>query len=244
MPRTAATTATSTRSCGRRPNYGEGVSGTVDGLDGLVARFDVDDPSFIADPYPVFRELREATPIFWNERTNQWVLTRFAEISETLRDRRLGRDYAHLYSHAEFGRPDPDPRWAAFHQHERWSLLALEPPDHTRLRRLVSKVFTPRAVSAMRPTLEQLSGELLDECAERGRFELLGDYAQPFSVAVICSLLGVPARGHRAPARLVARHRQDVRAVDHRRRPRRRQPGRRGVHRLHPRPDRGQASSP
>ena len=161
-------------------------------LEGLVDRFDVDDPGFIADPYPVFRELRDATPIFWNERTNQWVLTRFAEISETLRDRRLGRDYAHLYSHAEFGRPDPDPRWAAFHQHERWSLLALEPPDHTRLRRLVSKVFTPRAVSAMRPTLEQLSGELLDECAERERFELLGDYAQPFSVAVICSLLGVP----------------------------------------------------
>ena len=164
----------------------------LEGLEGLVARFDVDDPGFIADPYPVFRELRDATPMFWNERTNQWVLTRFAEISETLRDRRLGRDYAHLYSHAEFGRPDPDPRWAAFHQHERWSLLALEPPDHTRLRRLVSKVFTPRAVSAMRPTLEQLSGELLDECAERGRFELLGDYAQPFSVAVICSLLGVP----------------------------------------------------
>ncbi len=61
-------------------------------LEGLVARFDVDDPGFIADPYPVFRELRDATPIFWNERTNQWVLTRFAEISETLRDRRLGRD--------------------------------------------------------------------------------------------------------------------------------------------------------
>lgn len=166
-------------------------------LDELIARFDVADPDFIADPYPVFRGLREATPIFWNERTNQWVLTRFAEISETLRDRRLGRSYAHRYSHREFGRPDPDPRWAAFHQHERWSLLALEPPDHTRLRRLVSKVFTPRAVAAIRPTLEQLSAELLDECVERGRFDLIGDYAQPFSVAVICSLLGVPEQDTR-----------------------------------------------
>jgi cytochrome P450 len=161
-------------------------------LDELVAHFDVTDPAFIADPYPVFRELREATPIFWNERTDQWVLTRFADISETLRDRRMGRQYTHRYTHAEFGRPEPDPRWAAFHQHERWSLLSLEPPDHTRLRRLVSKVFTPKAVASLRPQIERISRELLDGCEARGEFELIGDYAQPYSVAVICSLLGVP----------------------------------------------------
>ncbi|MGH9132610.1 MAG: cytochrome P450, partial [Ilumatobacteraceae bacterium] len=161
-------------------------------LDELVARLDVDSPAFIADPYPVFREIREETPIFWNERTNQWMLTRFSDISDTLRDRRLGRDYTRRYTHAEFGRPEPDPRWSAFHRHEQWSLLALEPPDHTRLRRLVSKVFTPRAVAGLRPTLERLSSELLDDCAGRGEFDLIGDYAQPFSVAVICSMLGVP----------------------------------------------------
>ncbi|HEY5860773.1 MAG TPA: cytochrome P450 [Actinomycetota bacterium] len=161
-------------------------------LEDLIDRFDVDDPAFIADPYPVLNALREAAPVFWNPRTNQWALTRFHDVSATLRDRRLGRSYSHLYTHGEVGRSEPDPRWAAFHRHERWSLLCLEPPDHTRIRRLISKVFTPRAVAALRPSIEQFSAELLDRCAEQAEFDLLADYAQPYSVAVICSMLGVP----------------------------------------------------
>ena len=161
-------------------------------LDSIVSRFDVDDPSFIANPYPVLNELREATPIFWNERSGQWTLTRFSDVYETLRDRRLGRSYSHLYTHVQLGRAEPDARWAAFLQHERWSLLCLEPPDHTRIRRLVSKVFTPKAVTAMRPRIEEFAVELLDHCRELGTFDLLSDYAQPYSVAVICSMLGVP----------------------------------------------------
>lgn len=157
-----------------------------------MKRFDVSDLSFIADPYPVLNEIREATPIFINEMTGQWTLTRFSDVYETLRDRRLGRGYTHLYSHEQFGRPEPDSRWAAFHKHEQWSLLSLEPPDHTRIRRLVSKVFTPKAVTAMRPQIEAFADEFLDHCRELGSFDLLSDYAQPYSVAVICSALGVP----------------------------------------------------
>ncbi len=160
--------------------------------DDLIARFDVTDPAFVQWPYPVLDELREATPIFFDERTDQWVITRFADVHETLRDRRMGRAYTHRYTHDEFGRPAPDPRWSRFHEHEQWSLLAIEPPDHTRLRRLVTKVFTPRAVEAMRPQVEAVADELIAACAERGRFDLIADYAQPYSVAVICSMLGVP----------------------------------------------------
>ena len=158
----------------------------------ILARFDVADPAFIANPYPVLNELREATPIFWNPATNQWMLTRFSDVQETLRDRRLGRAFSHRYTYAELGRDEPDARWAAFHEHEQWSLLCLEPPDHTRIRRLAAKVFTPRSITAMRPIVQALSDELLDHCRELGEFELLTDYAQPFSVAVICSMLGVP----------------------------------------------------
>lgn len=165
----------------------------------LIARFDVDDPEFVADPYPVLDALREATPGFRNERTGQWTITRFDDVHATLRDRRLGRSYSQLYSHAELGKPEPDPRWAAFHAHERWSLLCLEPPDHTRIRRLVSKVFTPKAVAAMRPTVQRFADELLAVCRQKGSFELLADFAQPYSVAVICSMLGVP----RADTRLL-----------------------------------------
>ena len=162
-------------------------------LSALIERFDPDDPSFVADPYPTLNALREASPIFWNERTGQWVVTRFADIAAALRDRRLGRAYAHRYSHAELGRPEPDARWSRFDEHERWSLLCLEPPDHTRLRRLVSKVFTPSAVARRAPDIEGFSSELLDRCVDLGEFDLITDYAQPYSVAVICSMLGVPA---------------------------------------------------
>ena len=163
-------------------------------LDRLIARFDVTDSAFIADPYPVLNALRETTPIYWSERSNQWVLTRFEDIAAALRDRRLGRAYTHRFSHAEVGRDEPDPRWASFHEHEQWSLLNLEPPDHTRLRRLVSKVFTPRAVSKLQPAIEEFSATLINECADKNTFDLLTDYAQPYSVTVICSMLGVPVQ--------------------------------------------------
>ncbi|MGB3735426.1 MAG: cytochrome P450 [Ilumatobacter sp.] len=165
-------------------------------LDELIARFDVTDPAFIADPYPTLDALREAAPIFWNPSTEQWMLTRFADVASTLRDRRVGRGYTHRYSHEEFGRPAPDPRWDAFNEHERWSLLSLEPPDHTRLRRLISKVFTPSSIAKLRERVTDFAGRRIDRCAEiaadTGSFDLLSDYAQPYSVAVICSMLGVP----------------------------------------------------
>lgn len=167
-------------------------------LDRLIARFDVTDPAFIADPYPVLSALRETTPIYWSDRSNQWMLTRFEDVAAALRDRRLGRAYTHRFSHADVGRDEPDARWASFHEHEEWSLLNLEPPDHTRLRRLVSKVFTPRAVAKLQPAIEGVSSALIDECADKNTFDLLTDYAQPYSVTVICSMLGVPIEDSQA----------------------------------------------
>lgn len=168
-------------------------------LDDAIARFNPGDPAFLADPYPVLNALREAAPGFRNPITGQWTITRFSDVQETLRDRRLGRAYTHRYTHEQFGKAAPDPRWESFHRHEAWSLLCLEPPDHTRIRRLVAKVFTPRSVAALRPQIERFASELLDLCQEKGTFELLRDFAMPYSVAVICSMLGVP----RADTRLL-----------------------------------------
>jgi cytochrome P450 len=168
----------------------------VSELPELISRFDVSDPAFIADPYPTLSAIREATPIWWNQQTSQWIVTRFEDVASALRDRRMGRAYSHRFSHEDVGRSEPDPRWASFHDHERWSLLSLEPPDHTRLRRLVQKVFTPRAIAQLQGRITEFSNELLDTCTDlcedRGSFDLLADYAQPYSVAVICSMLGVP----------------------------------------------------
>jgi len=92
-------------------------------------------------------------------------------------------------SEAEFAAAEPlDPRHQAFWDSERWSLLWLEPPEHTRIRKLVAAAFTPRSVDALRGPCEELANDLLPN----GDFDLIRGFAQPYSIAVICRLLGVP----------------------------------------------------
>jgi len=159
--------------------------------------FDPRTPEFLADPYPALAELRETTPVLHHEELERWFVTRHADVRACLRDRRLGRNFRHLGSEDEFTSETLDPRWAAFWEVERWSLLWLEPPDHTRIRKLVAAAFTPRSVEAMRAPAAHLAGELLDPLVERGRFDLLYDFAQPYSIGLICDWLGVPKDNHR-----------------------------------------------
>lgn len=106
-------------------------------------RFDPWNPEFVAHPYDVYDELRRERPVSFFEPTGQWLVARHADVNALLRDRRLGRSYLHVASHREFGRPDDpefqDPFWRVI----RAGMLDVEPPVHTRLRRLVSKAFTP-----------------------------------------------------------------------------------------------------
>jgi len=164
---------------------------TVD-FDPATVGFDPGDPAFLADPYPVYSKMRELGPVLYYPARDLYLLTGFAEVSAALRERRLGRDYRHRYTDDEFGQPGADPRWQSFNASERWSLLNIEPPDHTRLRRLVTKVFTARSIAALRPQIESLAREHLTRATKSTEFELISAYAQPFSVAVICTLLGVP----------------------------------------------------
>ena len=93
--------------------------------------------------------------------------------------------------------PELDPRWQAFWDVERWSLLWLEPPEHTRMRKLVAAAFTPRSVEALREPARELARTLLEPLTEAGEMELLYDFAQPYSISVICAMLGVPLDRHR-----------------------------------------------
>ena len=159
--------------------------------------FDPTSPAFLDDPYPVLAELREATPVFRHEALERWFVTRHAEVRACLRDRRLGRNYRHVGTDEEFRAEPLDPRWRAFWAVERWSLLWLEPPDHTRIRKLVASAFTPRSVEAMREPARRFANALLEPLAEQGRLDLLYDFAQPYSVGLICDWLGVPTDDHR-----------------------------------------------
>jgi cytochrome P450 len=159
--------------------------------------FDPSDPGFLEDPYPALSRLRESAPVLYDERRERWFVTRHEDVRACLRDKRLGRNFRHVMTPEEIGVPELEPRGAAFWATERWSLLWLEPPDHTRIRRLVAAAFTPRSVEALREPACELARELLEPLAAAGRMELLYDYAQPYSIAVICRLLGVPLDRHR-----------------------------------------------
>ncbi|MGH2933952.1 MAG: cytochrome P450, partial [Gaiellaceae bacterium] len=157
--------------------------------------FDLTDERFIADPYPGLNALREATPLVYDERLGRWFVTRHADVRACLRDKRLGRNFRHVGSDAEFHAEPLDARWAEFWASERWSLLWLEPPEHTRIRKLVAVAFTPRAVESMREPATRLARSLLEGLGET--FDLLYDFAQPYSITLICDLLGVPTDRHR-----------------------------------------------
>jgi len=155
-------------------------------------RYDPWDPAFIADPYPALARLREGPPAVYDERTNQWLVARHADVNALLRDRRLGRSYLHLASHEGWGRTPPPADQAPF-----WDLLAeqmidMEPPDHTRLRRLVLKAFTPRTVEALRPRIEAIVDAAIDRALALGELDLLADLIEPVPVTVIAELLGIP----------------------------------------------------
>src|SRR5688500_3401243 len=103
--------------------------------------FDPWSPEFVADPYPAYARLREAGRVQFFEPSNQYLVPRHADVSTLLRDRRLGRSYLHRFTHEEFGRSAPPPEHEPFHTLNGQGMLDLEPPDHPRVRRLVSKAF-------------------------------------------------------------------------------------------------------
>ncbi len=158
--------------------------------------FDPSAPEFLADPYPMLSELRETTPVHFQEGLDRWFVTRHADVRACLRDRRLGRNFRHVGGDEEFRAEPLDPRYAAFWEVERWSLLWLEPPDHTRIRKLVAAAFTPRSVEVMREPAARLASAARATPGE-GCFDLLYDFAQPYSIRLICEWLGVPVDDHR-----------------------------------------------
>ena len=144
------------------------------------------DPRHRADPYPIYRQVREDGPLVLPE-SNLVVFGSFAHCDEVLRhpdscsDRTKSTVAQRALAAGENLRPLGTP-----------SFLFLDPPDHTRLRRLVSKAFSPKVVKSLEPDIAELVEGLLDKVAAAGRFEAIADLAYPLPVAVICRLLGVP----------------------------------------------------
>ncbi len=162
--------------------------------------FDPWSAEFLSDPYPSYAALRGRTRVHFFEPTGQWLIPHHADVAALLRDRRLGRTYQHRFTHEEFGRSAPPAEHEPFHTLNDHGLLDLEAPDHTRIRRLVAKAFTPRTVTRLVPYVEGLAADLVADLVESGGGDLLSSVAEPLPVAVIAQMLGIPERD-RAPLR-------------------------------------------
>jgi cytochrome P450 len=158
----------------------------------VTAAFAPTDPGFVADPYPAYAALRAAGRVLYDERSDHWLVPHHADVGALLRDRRFGRTYLHVATHAEMGRPEEPAYLGPFWYLIRNGMLDREPPDHTRLRRLVAKAFTPRMVERQRDRVQAVVDGLVDRIAAAGGGDLVADLAEPLSVTVIADLLGVP----------------------------------------------------
>jgi cytochrome P450 len=148
---------------------------------------------FATDPYPAYAWLREHAPVYRTELPSgveAWLVTRYGDAKQALADPRLSKNPVHHTgsAHAKGRTGIPGERQSELMTH----LLNIDPPDHTRLRRLVSKAFTPRRVAQFAPRVQELTDRLIDGFATKGEADLIHDFAFPLPIYAICDLLGVP----------------------------------------------------
>jgi cytochrome P450 len=156
-------------------------------LDALLAS-----PAFLADPYPIFTRFRAEAPVHWVDAWGCWLITRGADIDATIRDTRRFKSSDRVtrviertpgFSHESLG---------ALHENFRVGMAQTDPPDHTRVRGLVSSAFTPRRVESLRERIQVLVDEMIDRRVESGRMELVADLAYPLPAIVISEMAGFP----------------------------------------------------
>jgi cytochrome P450 len=151
-----------------------------------------EDPLTLADPYPLFNRMRDEDPCHWSPRLRSWVLTRYDDVKRVCLDKDLLSSDRLKPFFAAMPPPEAERITHIIRYLSLWMVFT-DPPDHTRLRRLTSKVFHVKSMQAMRPQIEQISGWLLDQLSERDTFDFVADYAGPLPCLVIMAMLGVPA---------------------------------------------------
>ena len=151
-------------------------------------------PEYLENPYRFYNQLRSEDPVYWSEALRAWLLTRYDDVVAGLRDTRLSsgtrvRTYIKQLPQNEQSELQPlgdhISTWVGF----------IDPPDHTRLRALISKAFTSSMVDGLRPRVQALTDELLDAVHRDGQMDIVSDLAFPLPATVICEMLGLPTEG-------------------------------------------------
>ena len=148
------------------------------------------DPHFVQNPYAFYARMHEESPVFFWADYNKIALAGYKAVDDLLRDRRFGRQILHVATREELGWPERPAHLHDFDRVEKYSLLELEPPAHTKLRRLITKAFISRQVETLRPAIRSICKDQLAKLAGDG-IELLRSYAMQVPLITICNLLGV-----------------------------------------------------
>jgi cytochrome P450 len=159
--------------------------------DPALSLYQLLDPAVLADPYPLYRRLREHDPVHWDAFLHAWVVTGYAESVTVLRDFSADRTPAPEQVSA-LGLASLEPIAQVMAK----QMLFMDAPTHTRLRKLCSTAFTPRRVDAMRSHIQDITDRLLDNVIARGRMDVIAAFANPLPAIVTAELLGVPAGDH------------------------------------------------
>lgn len=142
-------------------------------------------PAVVENPYPAFRELREYEPAHWSNEHNAWLITRFEDVIRGYKDPRLSS--AHISNLFQGPQDAPSQKildgWMEFR----------DPPDHTRLRKLVQKAFTPKVVESLKPRIQEIANDLIKSLNPQTPEDLVKHFAYPLPAIVIGEMLGVPS---------------------------------------------------
>lgn len=150
-------------------------------------------PQMMTDPYPVYRRLREEQPVFWSDRWNAWVVSRFADVAASLKDKEnLSNENRQALLFAGLTDDERRSLCPLRHYFAQKDVIGSDPPDHTRMRALVQKAFSPRTVAALEPRIRELADTLVGAAARAGRFDFIAEVAHPLPVVLIAGMLGAP----------------------------------------------------
>lgn len=139
------------------------------------------------NPYPYYAHLREYAPLYWIEPLQSWAVSRYHDVAYVAKNTQLFSSAPIIPAILGNQNPVPEVSW----------LISADPPEHTKLRRLVSKAFTPRMVAALEPRIEEIISQLLDNVEQRNDFDLVRDFSTPLPLMVIAEMLGIEPERYR-----------------------------------------------
>lgn len=149
------------------------------------------DPALLEDPFPYYRELRETRPVHWNERWRGWIVARYADVYAGLHDQRLLADTVTPYFETRLSDEDRRRFGLTYEVLNSWPVF-VDPPKHTRLRRIFSRSFTPKTVQTMRGIVQQFVDEFLDGWQDKREVDLINDFGYLVPANVIATIIGAP----------------------------------------------------